>query len=287
MKEKLLYDIFSFRRKFEYKKTILQPNLEFAMSSNMAARKLHEELTALSHSLKIPDEVLKKGNERMQEIFLLLQKKSRYRLDRCRLTGGVGKKTSIFIKFDFDCTIYVNDVDPPFEKLLDEWDDILILNLSNFNGQTNVTKRSIQFKIEEFEFDILPAPNYAGPNNDIKQQASIIWKRIENQYPLEGKKISDAYSSGLSELALQFIKKQSAFVHDLCRLAKCWNCTISFEGYVSGRSTIIESLAVNAGQEEEQAAINSDKSRCMLRAFRRFLLCLTRYEQIGVMFTDF
>jgi hypothetical protein len=46
-------------------------------------------------------------------------------------------------------------------------------------------------------------------------------------------------------------------------------------------------LAVNAGQEEERAAINSDKSRCMLRAFRRFLLCLTKYEQIGVIFTDF
>jgi hypothetical protein len=251
----------------------------------MAALELHEELTALSHCLKIPDEVLKKGNERMQEIFLLLQKKSRYRLDRCRLTGGVGKKTSNLITFDFDCTIYVNDVDPPFEKLLDEWDDILILNFRDIIIEKKLTSRSIQFKIEEFEFDILPAPNYAGPSNDISQQATSIWKIIKNQYPLEGKKISDAYSSGLSELALQFIKKQSAFIHDLCRLAKFWNFTISFEGYVSGRSTIIESLAVKAGQQEEQAAINSD--RCMLRAFRRFLLCLTKYEQIGVIFTDF
>jgi hypothetical protein len=81
------------------------------------------------------------------------------------------------------------------------------------------------------------------------------------------------------------MQKQSGFIHDLCRLAKFWNRTVAFNPYVSGRSSIIECLAVQAGQAEEQAAINDKKS--MLRAFRRFLSCLNKHAQIGISFTDF
>jgi hypothetical protein len=93
------------------------------------------------------------------------------------------------------------------------------------------------------------------------------------------------YSSGLSELALEFTTKQSAFIHDLCRLAKFWNRTILFDQYLSGRSSIIEYLAIKAGQEEEQASINDKLST--LRAFRRFLEYFTRDRPIGIVFYDF
>jgi hypothetical protein len=76
----------------------------------------------------------------------------------------------------------------------------------------------------------LPAPNYTGFNHDIMSQANIIWERISRQETVEKqKKISCLYSSGLSELALQFMEKQSEFIHDWCRLAKFWNCTILFD----------------------------------------------------------
>ncbi|CAF1285162.1 unnamed protein product [Rotaria sordida] len=107
----------------------------------------------------------------MQKVFLTLQERSRYKLSRCRLVGGVGKKISISLKYDYDCVIYVNEVDPPFEKLLDEWDDILKLYLNHLVDETKITQYSIQFKIGELDFDILPAPNYAGLTNDIMVQA--------------------------------------------------------------------------------------------------------------------
>ncbi len=66
----------------------------------MATQQLHTMLTDFSHALTIPDEIIKKGNEYMQKIFLTLQDQSRYKLDRCRLLGGVSKKTSIILKFD-------------------------------------------------------------------------------------------------------------------------------------------------------------------------------------------
>ncbi|CAF3363469.1 unnamed protein product, partial [Rotaria sp. Silwood2] len=98
----------------------------------------------------------------MQKVFLTLQQPSRYKLSHCRLVGGVGQKTLISLKSDHDCVIYVNDVDPPFEKLLDEWDNILKLHLNHLGDETKTRKFSIQFTIEELDFDLLPAPNYTG-----------------------------------------------------------------------------------------------------------------------------
>jgi hypothetical protein len=252
----------------------------------MATQQLHNILTDFSHALTISDEIIKKGNEYMQKIFLTLQNQSRYKLDRCRLLGGVSKKTSIILKFDYDCVIYVNDEDPPFENLLDEWDTILTLDANKITGERKITKHSIQFTMDGFDFDILPAPNYAGSNQDTKQQASIIWKKISNEQDVrEGRNLSSLYSSGLSELALEFMRMQSGFIHDLCRLAKYWNGTVLFEQYVSGRSSIVEYLAVKAGQEEEYAAVNNTRS--MLRAFRRFLNRLVNCDQISIIFSNF
>ena len=252
----------------------------------MAVPLLDIGLTSLSQNLAVPDELLKKGNEYMQKIFLLLQKYSSSKVDRCRLLGGVGKKTSLSVKFDYDCVIYVNDLDPPFDHLLDDWHDIFLLHLPELKGEMKMTNYSIQFKVDEFDFDILPAPNYKGVDHDLMSQANIIWKKISQETTGRKRaKISRLYSGGLSELALQFIQTQSSFIHNLCRLAKFWNCTILFEQYVSGRSSILECLAVKAGQEEEQAATNDKLS--LLRAFRRFLISLTKNQQIAVMFFQY
>jgi hypothetical protein len=243
---------------------------------------LNHLLVTLSRSLTIPEEMLSECNEYMQKIFLILQQKSRYKLDRSRLAGGVAKKTSIAYSFDYDCVIYVNNEDPPFKNILDEWEDILTLQSAIPVESPRLTQCSIQFSIKGFAYDLLPAPNYATANQDIHQQANTIWNKIRSS---RSTNVGHLYSSGLSELAVQFAKKQSAFIHDLCRLAKFWNGTVLYEGYVSGRSSIIEYLAVKGGQEEEQAGLNGSLS--LLRAFRRFLALLTEHQSIGIVFYDF
>ena len=248
----------------------------------MDSQMLNLQLVTLSHFLTIPEEVLHECNGYMQRIFLTLQRKSRYQLDRCRLTGGVAKKTSIACSFDYDCVIYVNNEDPPFKDILDEWEDILTLQSGIPIESPHLTQCSIQFSIKGFAYDLLPAPNYATATQDIQQQVNRIWNKIRNNQTSD---MSHLYSSGLSELAVQFAKKQSAFIHDLCRLAKFWNGTVLFEKYVSGRSSIIEYLAVKGGQEEEQAALNGSLS--LLRAFRRFLTLLTKHQSMGIVFYDF
>jgi hypothetical protein len=253
---------------------------------NMEDEPLHIVLTTVSHVLTIPEESLRECNEYMQTIFSVLQQKSRYKLDRCRLSGGVAKKTSIVLGFDYDCIVYINDEEPPFTDILDEWKGILTQNLDILIKNLRCTAHSIQFDIRGHKYDVLPAPNYSTRNQDIKRQANAIWTKIknsENSSYITREKMCHRYSSGLSELAVEFMQKQSAFVHDLCRLAKFWNYIVWFGDYVSGRSSIIEYLAVKTGrEEEEQTAMNNSSS--MLHAFRRFLLLLTGYNQIGIVF---
>ena len=248
----------------------------------MGTELLNLQLVTLSHILTIPEEGLRECNEYMQRIFVTLQQKSRYKLDRFRLAGGVAKKTSIACSFDYDCVVYVNNEDPPFKDVLDEWKDILILHLGMHIESPRVTQCSIHFTIKDFVYDLLPAPNYATAKQDVEQQANTIWNKLRSSRTTN---MAHMYSSGLAELAVQFMKNQSAFIHDLCRLAKLWNCTVLFERYISGRSSIIECLAVKSGQDEEQAAING--SLLLVRAFRRFLTLLTNYQSIGIVFYDF
>ncbi|CAF2051007.1 unnamed protein product, partial [Rotaria magnacalcarata] len=129
-------------------------------------------------------------------------------------------------------------MDPPFEKILKEWDTIITMGVNQIAGETKVTAYIIQFEVDGFQFDILRASNYPGPNS--------WYKRTTSHY-----------------------------------LGK----TPQIRGeYISGRSSIIEYLAVKAEQEEE-AVINDKLS--ILRAFGRFLNRLTKYQQIDIIFLNF
>lgn len=251
----------------------------------MTRRRLNKTLNAFSSNLVVPRAVTRQGKKTMTKIFLVLQKKSEYNLDRCRLVGGMGKKTSTVLRFDYDCVIYVNKIDPPFKDLLEEWKNILESHFNNDIGKIQMTRHSLQFEIGEFEFDLLPAPNYTRPNHDTMQQAKTIWRKISLEQDNQLQNTCSLYSSGLSELALAFIKKQSCFIHNLCRLAKYWNQTILNETRIYGRSVTIECLAVQAGRQEQQAAIKRKPS--ILNAFRYFLNYLIKYQQISIIFSDF
>ncbi|CAF4023325.1 unnamed protein product [Rotaria magnacalcarata] len=56
-------------------------------------------------------------------------------------------------------------MDPPFEKILKEWDTIITMGVNQIAGETKVTAYIIQFEVDGFQFDILRASNYPGPNS--------------------------------------------------------------------------------------------------------------------------
>merc|ERR1719481_426732 len=160
------------------------------------------------------------------------------KVDRCKVVGGLEKKTSTCIKVDVDVVIFVNvppgDILKTKNNILRDWFDILLLNTDIKEEHVKQTQHSLQFNFEGIEMDLLVAVNFS--SDVAKQQKQVMQYINNNEKPA---KTSSNMSAELTELAVQFVKKKSKFVHDLARLAKFWNQTILFSGYISGRSTIV------------------------------------------------
>jgi hypothetical protein len=48
---------------------------------------------------------------------------------------------------------------------------------NEIRDKIEIKKHIIQFRIDEFDFDILPTPNYPTSNQDIEQQVNTIWEK--------------------------------------------------------------------------------------------------------------
>lgn len=84
-------------------------------------------------------------------------------------------------------------------------------------------------------------------------------------------------SSSLSFSVLNFIEKQSAFAHDIVRLAKYWYKSANLE-YVYGGKYSIELIAVNAAN----TAVQGDH----FDGFKKFLLLILDFKNICISFND-
>ena len=62
---------------------------------------------------------------------------------------------------DYDLAAFVNDEVPPFEDVLDDFQDVILKNFDVKEEDMNVRSRSLQFTLEGVDFDLLPATNLA------------------------------------------------------------------------------------------------------------------------------
>jgi hypothetical protein len=215
----------------------------------------------------------------------MLQKKSwRFPIDRIYFGGSVGKSTAI-ISPDFDCTVFVNEEQPPFAEVLDEFEDILLMSdgLKIVPNTIKTTRYSLQFVLEGgYEVDLLPAANLvklgSGPRASTEdigelQRGKVLQKIMGN--PKEGK----FYSSSLAETQINFMKDQDAFCHALVRLAKFWYKSVYLGEYVDGAKTIMELIATAASKREEKHG-----GKSMSRAFMTFLEMLSKINSLKILF---
>ena len=253
----------------------------------MAARDVMEVfLRNLEHILKPSDDLIKKGRHIMDKIFKAIQDRSnwtnsRYSIDRCVLLGGAGKKTSTCIKVDFDCVVYVNNCRFPFDNIIDDIENILLKNFEIEEKDIKKTRHGVKVSIEDVDFDILIAENCLGPIQRpvaTNQARGLLEKVKQSSNP--GRMAQDN-SAGFSESAVEFVRQKSSFCHKLARLCKYWNSTLYIDKYVSGRSSIIELLAIKAGENEERYAQNGIS---LLNGFRKFLVEVRKIEQLSLMF---
>lgn len=169
----------------------------------------------------------------------LLKEKSQFDIGFISTAGNSGKKTTI-MQSHFDCVLFINDQLPSFEKVIDEFEDIL--EISEYPIEIHRrTDYVIQFKVRGFEFDFLPAPNFVTKSSqcssgriDQQQRATL------NQIKADPETLSYKYSTALSQAVLRFMKKQSSFVHEMVRVAKFWFKTLHFKRHISGDKTLID-----------------------------------------------
>ena len=62
---------------------------------------------------------------------------------------------------DYDVTAFVNDVTPPFDRVLDDFQDVIMMHFGLSEEETKTTSRSVGFTLEGIDFDLLPATNLA------------------------------------------------------------------------------------------------------------------------------
>jgi len=218
------------------------------------------------------------------QVIELLQRKSRFPPARFCKAGSVGKATAI-PGYDNDFVAFINGQEPPFESVLDDYEDILMLTNRPKIVNLKKTIHSLQFQANGIDIDLLPAQNFVsgflnlGGDALAKKQANLALEQIQEKYKVNRGTIYN-YSSSLAEAHVMYMKRQSGFIHELARLCKFWNKTLTIDAYISGRSTIIELLAIYAGQTEE----NNQSSPSILRAFNRFLENMKNLDKIGISF---
>ena len=176
----------------------------------------------------------------------------------------------------------MNNEEPPFKEVLDEFRKLIARNFTMELDDIERTSRSLQFTIDGIKFDVLPATNMRphGSKRIFRPQSEKMFQKIKRSP--DPYKTSMENSAAMSEAAVAFVMKQSTFVHQMARLGKYWNSTIQHSGYISGRSYIMELLAIKAAKEEE--ANNYHPS--MTRALQNFLEKIEGIEDQEIVFHE-
>lgn len=255
---------------------------------------LEEYIKCIAQNIHPSEEEIKDGKEKWTKLCGLLQKYSSISIDRIELVGSVEKKTAITGHIDFDCVVFVNSHN--IEAALDDFENIFLHQTDL--GEKDITKtpaknpKTLQFQYQLVDFDFVVAEDLAAGKNEGQKAASKQSERVYQEFEQHGATDKQMFKlgSGLSKKAVEFVKTQSSFAHEIARLAKFWNKTIILEwlldgnAKISGRSTIMETLGISAAKEEERNVASKEKS--YLSAFRKVMVKIRDYGSIAIIFPE-
>ena len=211
--------------------------------------KLSLELAFFSKWIKVSDLDIDRGRRLGDQIFTWIKTNSKFKPDRCRFGGSFAKGTSTFLKVDVDVTIYINfegdkcnshEVLYFLQRVREDWKDVLMLNTDLTEEDLSSGKNTVKFELQDFHFDLCPAINVSQDTN-VQVSETL---RIYQETDAENNKIGTCLDAAMSEAAVQFVKNQSEYVRDLCRLTKFWQQGISYFRFKSGRSMLFECIAI-------------------------------------------
>ena len=67
---------------------------------------------------------------------------------------------------DYDVTAFVNGETPPFDDVLDDFQNVILANFKRRAKLKDKTSRSLSFELDGIDFDLLPATNLARSQDD-------------------------------------------------------------------------------------------------------------------------
>ena len=190
---------------------------------------------------------------------------------RCCLSGSIGKSTAV-VRFDIDLVIFVNNFEPPFQDVLHHLEGY-IPNVLRGAEVKKTTRFSVQFVLDGFHVDLLPAQNLVSDTT----------ARIprEDQYLATLEKVSSLpqrerqyWSAAFSESIVHFMKQKQPFVNAAVRLCKLWKqtCRVTSNTFPSWfTSFLIEIIAVDAAQREMKRNPHSVSLVNVLKTFLKRL----------------
>jgi hypothetical protein len=207
-------------------------------------------------------------------------------VDRCCVTGSFGKGTAL-PKFDIDLVVFINNMMPPFTSALEELQRYLPRKLGNIEMEMT-TRYSVQFLLDGFNVDLLPAPNLVhGPvASKAEEQYQRAIEKIRSLPKSSIEKDMRYWGSSLAEVTVDFMKKQQSFVNAAVRLAKLWKsgCSVLPSTFPKWFSSFLVEIVASEAAKTELRHHPNDAS--LVRVFENFLKALSVPETLRIVVSD-
>lgn len=204
-------------------------------------------------------------------------------LDRCCVSGSLGKATAVGGDFDVDLVIFMNDATPPFEYVISKLEKYLPRALPGIEIE-KTTRFSIQFILDGFNVDLLPAANLVqsplAPKATIQHR--LVMEKIKTIPDERVFKDIRYWSPALAETTVAVMKKQQPFVMAAVRLGKLWkkSCQvlpITFPIWFS--SFLVEVIVTDAANTELK---DNPNDASLVRVLENFLLAMSKPEKLCI-----
>jgi hypothetical protein len=229
-------------------------------------------LRRLGDQLAPSKQAVKAANKIVDKIISMLGGCDLFSIDRCCVSGSFGKRTALS-NFDIDLIIFVNNEAPPFKSVLSELENHLRRVVPGIEIRRS-TRISVQFIMDGFKVDLLPAPNlvYGPVASKTSEQYARSMEKIKAIPAKDIVKEVRIWSPALAETTVEFMKNWKA---------SCQTLSSTFPVWFS--SFLVEIIAADAAKTELEDHPN-DAS--LVRVLEHFLMALSKPDQLRVVMTE-
>ncbi|XP_037047811.1 uncharacterized protein LOC119082388 [Bradysia coprophila] len=237
-------------------------------------------LNAVANAPGLSDDYVERGKTCISKIVQMLKRKSGLCIRRHFIGGSVGKSTTTTTS-DFDCYIFIDDIEYPFKNVLKDIGSLIRQNQPiggrfridiAIESPTVLTCVVYECGEKLLNLDISIAKNYATTN-------AIQHKKTLDAIKPWPSKIVYKMNGGLSSTIVQYVRQQNDFTRSMIRLTKQWYDSLNIKQ--SNSKIMFEILAMHCAQLE-----NKFPTKSILRCFMGYLKMLENFEELDVVFRD-